>query len=419
MAPNADDNEWERVLWSEDSGRLQELISREASRDALHKIERHIRQLHVLSELQPGSIDRDRAARRIYQLSAVLPELRLQMGGWLEQRAHDLKMLQWIRSNSALSVVLGAGATIAAGGPSWPTLVKKLLLIAIDKGREIYAYDETSSGARARVDRVKRLTTTTENEARQILDQIKSGSTDTELLKRGAQICADLFEESLFQKITAILYPGARRDPSRIHRSLATLAANRHGSRHGWVSIINYNFDSLMNEALAEQGVPYTCHFMANRKIERFGPRNHPNLDHNLAVIHLHGFTPRRAGFDISGIDFVFSTQQFDEIYNDEEPTIVDYAVNNYIRHPAYVALYVGCSFTDEAMNSVLRDAAERFPARPHYALVELPKEFRQGDDPGILERETLRYMEMGVRAIWYSDHDEIPKLLDGLVNVA
>jgi SIR2-like protein len=88
---------------------------------------------------------------------------------------------------------------------------------------------------------------------------------------------------------------------------------------------------------------------------------------------------------------------------------------NEYIRHPAYVALYVGCSFTDEAMNSVLRDAAKRFPNRPHYALVELPKKFRECGDPAILERETLHYTGMGVQAVWYYDHGEIPELLDGL----
>jgi SIR2-like protein len=320
MAPNTDDNEWERALWGEDHAWLQVLIKRQAPTDALHKLERHIRQLYMLSELQPESIDRDRAARRIDQLSAFLPELRRQIGGWSEQQAHDLRTLQWIRRNSALSVVLGAGATIAAGGPSWPTLVKKLLLIAVNKGREIY-------GTMVRVDRVKRLTTKAEMEARQILNKIEAGSTDTELLKRGAQLCADLFEESLFQHITAILYPGAKREPSRIHRSIARLAARRCGPRPGLVSVINYNFDSLMNEALEEEGISYTCQFMANRKIEQFAPKKDTSPNQSMPVIHLHGFTPRRTLFDISGLDFVFSTQQFDEVYSDVEETIINYAV--------------------------------------------------------------------------------------------
>src|SRR5262245_17826972 len=196
MAPMTDDREWDSALREENADRLQELIRRETATESLHKLERHIRQLYIMSELQPGSIDPGRAARRIDQLSAFLPQLRRQIGAGLQQREHDLRTLQWIRRNSALSVVLGAGATIDAGGPSWPELVEELLLIAINKGRQIF--DNV-----VQPDRARRLGSGQEREARQILNEIKAGSTDTELLKRGAQLCADLFEESFFQHVTA------------------------------------------------------------------------------------------------------------------------------------------------------------------------------------------------------------------------
>ena len=408
MAPDNHPSEWELALWNEDDDRLQELIRSEAPSDALHEIDQHIRHLYMLSESRPRKIDPDRAARRIDQLSAFLTKLRRQIGGALQQQEHDLSTLKWLRLNGALAVVLGAGATIAAKGPSWPKLVEKLLLIAINDGRQIF--DNI-----LQPDRTRRLSPGAEIEARQILADIEGGATDAELLKRGAQLCADLFEESFFQHVTAILYPGAKRDPSPIHRSLARLAARGNGPKPGLVSFINYNFDSLMNEALQDEGVPYECHFMAYRKIESFAPRSNPSWLHSVPVYHLHGFTPRRSMFDLRGIDFVFSTQQFAEIYRPGEETIVDVAVNEYIRHPNYVALYVGCSFTDETMNYVLADAARRFPHRPHYALLEVPKEFPRSGDTAILERESVRFTEMGVQPVWYTDYDDIPVILDGL----
>ena len=65
------------------------------------------------------------------------------------------------------------------------------------------------------------------------------------------------------------LYPGGTREPSAIHRSIAKLAHAQEvpglGATPGWVSIVNYNFDSLMNDALEAEGVPYTLALMRDR----------------------------------------------------------------------------------------------------------------------------------------------------------
>jgi hypothetical protein len=370
----------------------------------------------MMAELMPGRIAPDDAAARIARIAEVLPAATERIGGWQEQLDYDLSVAQWIRRNGALFAVLGAGVTIDAGGPSWAELVKWLLEIALERGNEIRVYEATERGARARVDRVERLSVAEESQAKQILARIEDESADTELLMRGGQICADLFKESLFQKITALLYPGRNVKPSSIHRAIAALAHWQKvpglGVTAGWASIISYNFDSLMTAALESERVPYTVRLMRNRQVHRFDLEGDPLPDRSLPVIHLHGYTPQRPFFDLRGINFVFSMRQFEEMYEDKEETIASYALHHYISHPAYVGLYVGCSFNDEAMNSHLRHAARRFPGRVHYALLRLPKEFREGGDEGIVQRETSHYLTMGVRPIWFTDFDEIPGLI-------
>lgn len=411
MEPTAE--EWERALVNGDDTILQRLIDSTDPVYALHQVDRHLRQVHMMVELQPGRLDPDTAARRIGRLAAKLPGLRAKLGGWQEERDYDLNTLQWIRRQAALSVVLGAGATIAARGPSWPDLVKRLLAWAIERGRDILANRQLPEGD----PRITRLAPEAADEARRIRDEIekkqkedKEEEIDTERLKEGAQICADLFGESLFQLITVILYPAAKRDPSPVHRAIAGLAAETIDGLPGLLSVITYNFDSLMNVALTEKSVTFRYSFMANRRIE-----TSPGPERSMRVIHLHGFTPRDSFFNIKGIDFVFSTRQFAELYGVGERTIVDEAVDNYIRHPARVALYVGCSFADKTMNEILASSARRFPGRPHFALLRVPKEFRKRRDFKILKEATDDYSNIGLQPIWYEDHNEIPGLLDRL----
>ena len=84
-----------------------------------------------------------------------------------------------------------------------------------------------------------------------------------------------------------------------------------------------------------------------------------------------------------------------------------------WLANPIHHSLYVGCSFQDEAMNALLRDAASALPGRYHYALLKWP-----GNGPVIksspeeVALESTRYVAMGVRPIWFDDFCEIPELI-------
>ena len=79
-----------------------------------------------------------------------------------------------------------------------------------------------------------------------------------------------------------------------------------------------------------------------------------------------------------------------------------------------HLALYMGCSFVDEEMNNLLREAAKILPERRHFALLKWPE---KNSDP--LEATTsqraqheARYHSVGVQSIWFTRFAELPGLI-------
>ncbi len=419
-------NPWNRALWGGDHNLLQHLINTEAPPTVLQEILMYIYNLYQRNYLPPGIIlEKEDLKARINQLAPVINFARSQMD-WMTQRICDLAILRFIRKNGGLSIALGAGTSISAGCPSWPRLVRELLSIALEKGHEIAVHDrfvgKKSMEIKRRVVRVEHFTDKQLQFAKKIIDQIDNNSADCEILKDGAQLCADLFKESLFQQITMIIYANTI-GPVKLHNVIAKLAQKQKLSLHnviapGWSTIINYNFDSLIIEALDNNYIPYYYFFMRNGKCEQYKDSSQKNPDISLNIVYLHGFTPRKPFFNIAGIDFVFSTSQYADIYGDKE-NLIDIIQDTYLKDPSQVVLYVGCSFTDSEMNNLLKEAIEKYPFRFHYALLKLPEEFLESryEKPLQIEYEEViklseKYQRFGIQPIWFYDYSEIPDLL-------
>jgi hypothetical protein len=356
-------------------------------------------------------------------LSASFEGFRRDLGA--AQRELDMALMRWMRRASCLSVVIGAGVTMNAGGPSWSELVRRLLVIVIERGRELFEMRRTpeSTPERTEVRRVvtgvRRLTPDADTQARAILARIAAGDADTEGLMQGAQIAYDLLEQHLFTDLTQILYE-KERAPGAIHRAIAELAnpievKDRGGWFPGWSSIITYNFDDLMGEALDAMGLSRAAYAMRGREImgdpnERARKEGQNSL--HQQIYHLHGYTPRKP-FLITDVKFVFSTSQYEQTYGGSRVGIVGETFARWLAQPVHHALYVGCSFQDEAMNALLRDAADILPGRYHYALLEWPGKtpFLQAS-PEDVAIESAQYALMGVRPIWFDDFGEIAGLI-------
>lgn len=332
---------------------------------------------------------------------------------------------------------------MGAGAPSWAGLVRALLEITLDKGLEFHesvpAADNPpeppitflpdgtvrtgGSGTwrfEQRLAEVRHFTPEQEEEARAVLAVVRENgaSTDVEILMKGAQVCYELCGQHLFRLLTEILYMHAK-EPSATHRAIAELAHAQEvpdrgpGTFPGWDSIITYNFDSLMSEALAEQGIPHAAWGMKGERLRGDPDEVARQETWHQAIFHVHGYTPRRF-FMITHIPFVFSMSQYLKTYDEgPRPEVLQTVLRGFLANPVHVALCVGCSFADDAMNGLLQDAFAHYPGRYHYALLKWPRA-RNGGEPSSKElgAESSKYLKFGVRPVWFDDFDELPGLI-------
>jgi hypothetical protein len=259
-----------------------------------------------------------------------------------------------------------------------------------------------------------------EPEARRVLALIEAHRADAEMLMRGVQLCHDLFGQHLFAHLHGILYARAS-GPGEIHRAVAELA---HGQAvqgrgpdmlAGWDAIMTYNFDDFMEGALSEQGVPHAALAMHKGKLAGYPDQLAQTGEWYQPVLHLYGYLPRRL-FVSSDVDFVFSTAQYLKRYGEKRQGILDVALNQYLANPMHLALHVGCSFADEVVNELLREAARRYPGRMHYALLKWPYA-RRSIEPiaDEIEAQCSPYLEMGVQPVWFDEYADIPGIIRSL----
>lgn len=296
-----------------------------------------------------------------------------------------------------VTLLLGAGVSIAAGLPLWTTLIHQMLTTMIcDKLNDIHPLTEAERVAISQL--------AEDNQESTPLTQVRYISSGMETDEFHRVMRKSLYGETVDYGASALLEAiAALSKPVRTHKGLK--------------SIITYNFDDLLEQKLTSKEIGY-CSVSHEKDIPD------PSV---LNIYHVHGYLPQKEDLDLdSDMALVFSEEDYHELYRDV------YSWSNLTQLSAFresTCLFIGCSLEDPNLRRLL-DVYRRSCDEPrHYAILkrktlektaDIEKHFPDRlDEYREIDNDIRdRYFEsIGVNVIWIDDYNEIPTVLEEISN--
>ncbi|MBN1071331.1 hypothetical protein DVV81_09150 [Clostridium botulinum] len=333
--------------------------------------------------------------------NTVSNSLKKDINYWKDTRNERINELRKIYKNDDLVLFLGAGISKKAGISDWKSLISELMVKMIEeKLRDNHIIINKT-------------------EQKMIVKEMNDFKEYSPLLQ--ASYIKTGLGDNFEKEVSKALYSDfnkSNKGTSALLKSLAKLCIPRR-SGVGIKSVVTYNFDDLLEVNLEEQNIFYKS---------IYNEMDTANVD-ELAIYHVHGFIPRDPENHKQLTDslLVFSEEGYHILYNDAYswPNIVQL---NYLREST--CLMVGLSMTDPNLRRLLSIATRKFEEPKHFVIMkrqsflELSKETNIRKDT--LENFTVVNQELqesffkaiGVNIIWVDEYDEIPQLLDSIVNV-
>ena len=338
-----------------------------------------------------------------------------------------------------LTLYLGAGVSIANGLPPWDKLVLAMYFAAISQQsmggwrpfpNYLFAIAEWH---------LSRFHEPLEITARRIR---KYYPTDSDFLENLRQtLYAGYFypESARFEPLKLEELRNANRTLDAVARICERSVINTKGAR----AVITYNYDELLETALGM--FPFQTFWKPTSTVLE-----------KLPIYHVHGFVPIEAGQGSEPEEIVFTEEQYHLAAYDA------YSWSNLVQiqnMSSSVGLMIGLSLSDRNMRRLL-NAIVSLPHHPtHYALLQAPKwqapseaelddinakaiEYKKRFEksgvkkPDIkskpnsqikgiikeverldIEQQAFLLNQLGVRPIWYKDHNtDIPKIIDKIL---
>lgn len=305
--------------------------------------------------------------------------------GRLNEPQRSLRALARAFNKRNLVLVLGAGVSSASKIPTWDDLLRRLLVVTMQR----------SEGA----------IPATQQQVETLAKALHQAQAGAPLLE--ASYLAAILKTDFAPRVRSALY-----ETARDHDANQTLQAVEDLCATGNVrSVITYNFDDLLERRLTVRDV-------SHRVVTDDRARSWD--DEKLCVYHVHGYLPRHdPDANIGDRTLVFAEDAYHTLYH--EP----YHWANLVQLNALresVCLFVGMSLTDPNQTRLLRLAANSPTLRRHYALkqriaLSAPPD---GVPPNVIEgvlRSYHRHLETTFEALrlsllWFEEFDEIPELL-------
>lgn len=295
---------------------------------------------------------------------------------WRSDRDRTMGHAKVSIAENNFSLFLGAGVSMSANLPSWWNLLNDM--IDTCKQKEFKDGD------------IEKLTKVCYNSS------IVMGRFVRMMMEKKSN------DEDYYQCLHDALYGGISAYRSPLIDEICNLVDSKKSQAQ---SIITYNFDDVMERALRKRGIRNYSVFGQNQP-QRFFP-----------IYHVHGFIPYANKDDIKSVP-VLSEEEYHRVYASS------YNWSNVEQLHALsrtTCIFIGLSMTDPNLRRLLDIAIQDSENDPrHFVFLPRISEFGTDKNAEAKNNEAMKiqkqiFVELGLRVIWYSDYNELPKLLKDL----
>lgn len=293
---------------------------------------------------------------------------------WKDRRENLLESAKYSFRETKSTFFLGAGVSMAAGGPSWETLLRKVMrhfkkLNKKEEFKKVYSWCGMSP------------------------------------IILGRYVATDDSIDAVSNYLRShVLYKNVRLEESDLISSICDAVLARDDEyvveSHHVDSIITYNYDDLVEIALENRGAT----------VARISGKS-KNYRQEFPVYHVHGLIPRNNPGIITRP--ILSELDYHKIYKESFHWSNIEQLHALDRNTCF---FIGMSMTDPNLRRLLDiSRSETDNECRHYAFLRRNDMFRTEDvEKNKIHFNTIESQleELGVHVIWYEDHNELPDMI-------
>ncbi|WP_127547369.1 SIR2 family protein [Paenibacillus amylolyticus] len=329
---------------------------------------------------------------------------------WKHKRDGYIVQIQDAFQRDQLSLFLGAGVSTSAGFPTWDSLLERL------NGAVVEQMITRKFGG-------KLSATIVNKEEKKLMVNLLSKLRDESPIINAFFLESTINHHSGLSKYIREALYGKRKREYTSETLIWIAKLCNHRGKYRIRSVVTFNYDDLLEQHLSRVPVDYMSVFKEDDEIN-------PVL---LPIFHVHGYLPQHdTNYDNASENLiVFSEQAYHTMYTDA------YSWSNITQMHILkenVCVFLGLSMNDPNMRRILDISSRRNSNKvKHYALMQrldleleeerlreeveaFSQELREAFiDDFHLSRERS-FEKLGIRIVWFEDHDEIPELLKAIV---
>ena len=330
-------------------------------------------------------------------------------------KSHELlqKLKLKYRDNEKLSLLLGAGVSCSADLPNWDELISSLFTT--------YLVNSTLENTELKSMSLGDYKESINHISKSISGKyIKSALLSARYLQKGFATQENETDSFLIQ-LQKCLYKNQIKKSSLITAIGKLCIPTRIGAKIN--SIVTYNFDNLIEIHLDRLNLKYKSIFLDNVKYQ----------NEELPIYHVHGYIPQNIDLTKSkeifqDIDLIFSESGYHRMYSNP------YHWSNLIQLSTLkenTCIMIGLSLDDPNLRRLLEIAQTGSNISKHFAFLRRIniEEFAEANkslhsislQTSFLERhhnlQELMFSELGINVISFEEFEELPKLLNQLLN--